>query len=264
MDELYSLENAQKFNWPSISGNLSPERVSHLEKYLVGKKILDAGCGGGAYVEFLAQKGFGATGVDKYDEFLQVAREQGRLGTYVQGDVTSLPFPDKAFDCTYCFDVLEHVDDESAIKELARVTSKRLIIAVPREDGIMHRFGLTFYPYRDPTHLRYYTEDSLKELALKINCSKIEVIQEGFIQFHELFIEMLDPNYKKLPKSSFRSAYRTKLSNSLLNRIWMKMIDLLLNQLLVFNDPKRLLASGLSRCEVYKKVNIGLAIVIDL
>ena len=133
----YSLENAKKFNWSSISGNLNAERVSHLENYLVGNKILDAGCGGGAYVEFLSHKGHEVTGIDKYDEFLKVAREQGREGNYVQGDLTNLPFADKAFDCTFCFDVLEHIDDLLAIKELARVTKKRLIIAVPKEDEVM-------------------------------------------------------------------------------------------------------------------------------
>jgi SAM-dependent methyltransferase len=264
MQNLYSLENAQKFNWSSISGNLNPERVSHLENYVVGKKLLDAGCGGGAYVEFLAQKGFEVTGVDKYEEFLQVAREQGRLGTYVQGDVTNLPFPDKAFDCTYCFDVLEHVNDELAIKELARVTSRRLIISVPRKDEIMHQFGLTFYPYRDPTHLRYYTEDSLRELALKINCSKVEVVPEGFIPFHALFMEMLNPDYGKLPGAALRSAYKIKLSNPLLNKFLAKTTDFLLNQLLNFSEPKSLIANGFSRHEIYKKINTGLAVVIDL
>ena len=34
-----------------------------------------------------------------------------RKGTYVQGDITNLPFPDKTFDSMYCFDVLENVDD---------------------------------------------------------------------------------------------------------------------------------------------------------
>ena len=65
----YSLENAQNFNWSSVSGNLNSERVSHLETYLVGNKILDAGCGGGAFVEFLSQKGLEVTGVDKYNQF---------------------------------------------------------------------------------------------------------------------------------------------------------------------------------------------------
>ncbi|KAF3885779.1 class I SAM-dependent methyltransferase [Tolypothrix bouteillei] len=162
MNNLYTIENAEKFNWSSVSGQLNPERVSHLDKYLIGKKILDAGCGGGAYVEFLSQKNLEVTGVDKYEHFLQVARQKGKLGTYIQADITNLPFPDKVFDCTYCYDVLEHIDDQAAIKELIRVTSKRLIVAVPQEDEIMKKFNLTFLHYQDKTHLRNYTENSLK------------------------------------------------------------------------------------------------------
>jgi ubiquinone/menaquinone biosynthesis C-methylase UbiE len=266
MDELYSLENAQKFNWSSISGNLNPERVSHLENYVVGKKLLDAGCGGGAYVEFLAQKGFEVTGIDKYEEFLQVAREKGRLGTYVQGDVTNLPFADKTFDCTYCFDVLEHVDDQLAIQELARVTSKRLIIAVPREDTMMAKFGLAFNHYRDQTHLRYYTEDYLRQLAGSADYKDIEIIPEGFIPFELLFKEMLDKEKtsNKFSPSVFRPAYRLKSRNLLIDRILKKLTDILMGIIINFDDVENILASYYLRAARYKRVNVGLIAVLNL
>ena len=259
MQELYSLENAEKFNWSSISGNLLPERVSHLEKYLVGQKILDAGCGGGAYVEFLSQKGLEVTGVDKYEQFLQVAREKGRLGTYIQGDVTNLPFPDKSFDCAYSFDVLEHVDDLVAIKELARVTNKRLIIAVPQKDEVVSEFGLTFRPYQDPTHLRYYTETSLKDLARTVKCSNVEIIREGIIPFQFLFKEMFDCRNPGPHPSVFRPLYRFRIPNYFLNKVLMKATDLLLGSLLNMEKFDQLLSYPF-----YKKVNIGLAAIIDL
>lgn len=188
----YSLENAKKFSWSSISGDLNAERVDHLNKYIVGKKILDAGCGGGAYVEFLCQKGLEVTGIDKYDEFLQVAREKGRSGTYIQGDITRLPFPDKSFDCTYCFDVLEHVDDRLAIKELVRVTSNRLIIAVPQEDETMQKFNLTFAHYQDKTHLRNYTNFSLRDLILEHNPSDVNIFSELEVPLNHLVSERIN------------------------------------------------------------------------
>ena len=178
MNELYSLANAQKFKWSSVNGDLAPERVFYLETYLVGNKILDAGCGGGAYVEFLSQKNLKVTGVDKHERFLRVAKEQDRIGTYVQSDITNLDFLDKTFDCTYCFDVLEHINDKLAIQELARVTTNRLIITVPQEDEVMHKFNLTFLHYQDKTHLRNYTEQSLKKLIAKINYSKLTISPE--------------------------------------------------------------------------------------
>lgn len=191
MDELYTLENAKRFQWSSITGELHSERVNHLEAYLVGRRILDAGCGGGAYVEYLAQRGLDVTGCDKYDQFLQVARERGRLGRYVQSDVTDLEFPDNTFECSYCFDVLEHVDDERAIQELARVTTKRLILAVPREVELVDRFNLTFLHYQDKTHLRNYTEQSLQELAETVPHSRISIFPELPVGIAELVREAI-------------------------------------------------------------------------
>ena len=204
MNNLYSLANAQKFNWSSITGDLNPERISHLETYLVGNNILDAGCGGGAYVEFLSQKGLEVTGVDKYKQFLQVAQERGRIGTYEECDITNLKFSDKIFDCTYCFDVLEHVDDKLAIQELARVTTSRLIIAVPKEDEIMHEFNLTFLHYQDKSHIRNYSEQTLKELITTINYSKLSIFPELQVPARFLVKKMI-LSQNLYPKKNFVS-----------------------------------------------------------
>lgn len=234
VDALYSIENAERFKWASITGHLNRERVSHLEKYMVGTMILDAGCGGGAYVDFLSRRGLEVTGVDKHDRFLQVARQEGRRGNYVQGDVTKLPFKDKTFDCTYCFDVLEHVDDKITIKELARVTSARMIIAVPKEDNIMTKFGLTFFNYQDRTHLRYYTEQSLKKLIATIDCSRFDIFPEQQVAMKALALEMV----------SFQGTNSFSLS-------------------LVRKGGGFLLRELLERAS-YKQVYTGLVVVVDL
>lgn len=192
MDSLYSLENAKQFGWSSISGDLNPERVAHLQTYLVGHKILDAGCGGGGYVDFLTQKGFDVTGVDKFAQFLDVAHQQQRQGHFVQGDLTALDFPDKSFDCTYCFDVLEHIDDDAAIVELARVTKKRLILAVPKADEDMLPYNLTFAHYRDKTHMRNYTEDILREKADTIAHTNVKIFPELAINTRELVRRIIE------------------------------------------------------------------------
>lgn len=228
MEKLYSLQNAKRFNWSSISGNLNPERVSHLEKYLIGEKVLDAGCGGGAYVEFLASKGLDVTGIDKYDEFLQVAREKGKLGNYVQGDMINLPFSNKSFDCTYCFDVLEHVDDRLALQELIRVTRKRLILAVPKEDEVMQKFNLTFLHYQDKTHLRNYTQNSLKNLVSEnTDVSNLSIFPELAIPLKSLIIEMMvKPEDEKniFVIARIYQAFLSYLFRSILNKTQYKQI----------------------------------------
>ncbi len=190
----YSLENAQRFGWGSVTGSPSPERVSHLEKYLVGQRVLDAGCGGGAYAEFLTRKGFQVTGIDRHEAFLQFARESKQGRSWVQGDLACLPFASKIFDCTYCFDVLEHMDDHSAIQELARVTTQRLILTVPQEDELMSRYNLTFLQYRDTTHLRYYTEASLRELVSTVKYSSLTIFPELAIPLRILVAELVKFN----------------------------------------------------------------------
>jgi len=191
----YSLENAKLFEWNSVSGYLLPERIDLLKQHVIGKTVLDAGCGGGGFVDYLVGEGFHATGVDKHDVFLQVARERRFRGTFVQADLAHrLPFADASFDTTICLDVLEHVaDDTQTIRELARVTRRRLLIAVPQEDQWMWRYRLVFYAYRDPTHLRYYTPESLRALAESVRPAHLEVFGEQKIHLQDLALQLLHP-----------------------------------------------------------------------
>lgn len=189
----YSIESAEAYKWSSVTGNLNPERLSHLATFLCGKQILDAGCGGGAFAHFLAQKGYDVIGIDNHSEFLQMARQRHNDGRYVQADICNLPFANQSFDCVYCFDVLEHVDDVMALRELARVTRRRLIVAVPKRDEIMPRFGLTFFHYQDRTHLRDYTDNSLRQLVTGVEHSQIQIFPELAIPIQALVSTMLEP-----------------------------------------------------------------------
>lgn len=52
--------------------------------------------------------------------------------TAIQGDATNLAFPDQAFDCVFCAEVLEHIPKlQDACRELSRVTRHELVIGVP-------------------------------------------------------------------------------------------------------------------------------------
>lgn len=215
----YSIENSKKFKWSSITGSLNPYRVSHLEKYILGSKLLDAGCGGGAYVEFLANQGLQVTGIDKYEQFLQLAKTEGRLGNYVKSDVTDIPFTDNEFDFTYCFDVLEHVEDKVAIKELVRVTRKRLVITVPKEDEIFHNFNLTFLHYQDKTHLRNYTEESLRNLILQTDQLDFRIFPELCIPSRALIQEILELNVIDSGIKNLHKRFLKQAAKKILDRI---------------------------------------------
>jgi SAM-dependent methyltransferase len=206
----YSIDNARKFGWASIGAPLSVAKLEVLDKYVVGPKTLDAGCGAGGYVDYFARKGLDATGLDKFPMFLDVAKEAGFQGTFVQGSLAErLPFADGTFDTTVCLDVLEHVDDIFAVRELARVTRKRLIITVPQEDRWMSPFQLVFSTYRDQTHLRYYTVESLRKLADSVRPQRVDIFGESLVSMRDVALKMLDPSSKyPLLSSVYKRLFR--------------------------------------------------------
>lgn len=230
----YSIENAQRFQWSSVSGDLLIDRVMHLEKFLIGSKILEAGCGGGAYTHFLSEQGFEVTGVDLHLDFLQVAQEKDLKGTFIQADVLNLPLADNQFDSSFSFDVLEHVDDVLALKELARVTSQRIILTVPQQDEDIKKLGLAFTTYQDPTHLRYYTEDSLLNLCNLVNPKKVAIVKEGLVSGYAVADYFMEP----LPPFTLKSI-RPRIIYSYLARKFLKRSN-------------------------FRNVNLGLAAIIDL
>jgi SAM-dependent methyltransferase len=90
-----------------------------------GERVLDAGCGTGRHAARLAELGAEVTGLDADGESLDAARAKAPRGTFVQGDITRLPFVDAGFDLTlavtvFCF--LTDAERRQAARELLRVT----------------------------------------------------------------------------------------------------------------------------------------------
>jgi 2-polyprenyl-6-hydroxyphenyl methylase/3-demethylubiquinone-9 3-methyltransferase len=92
---------------------------------LGGRRVMDAGCGGGLVARELAAAGAEVVGVDRSRGSLGVARRAaGPIGSFApaQGRLERLPFAGGAFDAVVAADVLEHVPDlPAAVAELARV-----------------------------------------------------------------------------------------------------------------------------------------------
>ena len=86
-----------------------------------GLEILDAGCGTGRNLAFLARYGR-VTGLDYSMIALDCCRERGSK-RLARGSVNTLPLPDASFDLVTSFDVLtaRAVNDRAALAEAARV-----------------------------------------------------------------------------------------------------------------------------------------------
>ena len=98
-------------------------------------RLLDVGCGEGVVLRHLDQRldGVTAVGFDVDGTGLRVAQSQNSV-SLVQGSVYALPFASASFDLVLCCEVLEHVDrPDAALAELARVSSRHVLLSVPHE-----------------------------------------------------------------------------------------------------------------------------------
>lgn len=233
----YSVENARRFGWASVASTLNAERVEFLRANIAGRTVLDAGCGGGGYVDHLSKAGFDATGADKHAMFLDLAAGRKLAGRYVWADLTErLPFPDKSFDTTICFDVLEHVDDRAAIRELERVTRSRILLTVPRDATELEAtYRFTLIPHKDPTHLRYYTEEMVRALVATVVPRAVAVAPEQEVQVAQFVRDyavprsrrrILDGAYRRLFRFLMRRAAMRRGGEAPLSLNWSAVVDL--------------------------------------
>jgi 2-polyprenyl-6-hydroxyphenyl methylase/3-demethylubiquinone-9 3-methyltransferase len=89
---------------------------------LLGKRVLDVGCGGGLLSEGMAVRGAEVTGIDLSEKPLGVARlhllESGQKVDYrkISAEQMAEEMPG-AFDAVTCLEMLEHVPDPASIVE---------------------------------------------------------------------------------------------------------------------------------------------------
>lgn len=109
--------------------------IELLKKYVCGK-TLDIGSGRGINIERISslnpQIVIGLDIVMDEEEIKNKLNNKNRF--FIQGDCTSLPFPNNSFDFIFAHHVIEHIDDfGKALDELYRVVNEkgRIILCVP-------------------------------------------------------------------------------------------------------------------------------------
>ena len=152
------------------------ERLEAVLKFTpLGERVLDLGAGRGAYTEALNQKGFPTIGVDSYEYSEWTNHPEG---WFIQSSADDLPFNNKTFHTTICFEVLEHCSHpEKVLKEIARCTSERLIISVPNCDlnNTLRQYDLALAHWTDPSHCNFFTKESIQNLLKNENYNILEI-----------------------------------------------------------------------------------------
>ena len=115
--------------WPMIQKHFPP-----------GSRLLEAGCGSGRWLRFLADRGYAMVGLEYKRETLEMVRRAWPDLAVVQGDCEGSPFAAASFDGALSFGVVEHWREGPArpLADLLRVLKPgaKALITVPCLSGI--------------------------------------------------------------------------------------------------------------------------------
>lgn len=163
--------------WASLPAELDAPLLAERRAFLLahvrpGERVLDLGCGEGAFSAILAQAGADVVGVDVAEAALARARARHPGPEYLLAPPEGpLPFADASVDAVWASEVIEHVADTARwLSEVRRVLRSGGVLLVTTPDhGALRRMGLSLVGWErhfDPVgeHLRFYTRRSLEGL----------------------------------------------------------------------------------------------------
>jgi len=162
-----------------------PNNKNFISRYLVNKyfssvqklleKIKDInsaheiGCGEGRSTIRLNKMTPNLTASEYVDKLVLTAKENNPSLNIFQESVYQLSYGDSSIDLVFLLEVLEHLDyPDIALKEIKRISSKYLILGVPREP--MWRFlNMCRFKYlkdfgNTPGHLNHWSKKSIIKL----------------------------------------------------------------------------------------------------
>jgi 2-polyprenyl-3-methyl-5-hydroxy-6-metoxy-1,4-benzoquinol methylase len=139
-------------------------------------RLLDVGCGDGAYLTLMSDLGWEVAGVDPDPAGIAVAQQSG-LDVHV-GTLADAGFPDSYFDVVTLSHTIEHVHDPVALlRECRRVLSPggELVVLTPNLASDGHRrFGADWLHLDPPRHLVIFTIGSLRRALAAAGFSQID------------------------------------------------------------------------------------------
>ena len=166
--------------WAAVPEGAEPELFAVRRDFLLahlpdGARVLDVGCGEGAFSAAMAERGARPVAVDVADEPLRRLRARFPQLDDVRRATAGAPLPlrDGEVDAVWAGEVVEHVVDVGAFcGELRRVLKPGgpLVLTTPDHPRSLllrlalrpERFDEHFSPYAD--HLRFFTVRTLKRV----------------------------------------------------------------------------------------------------
>lgn len=172
--------------WERLPADLEPPAFERRRDFLVehvrpGWRVLDVGCGEGAFAAELARAGAQPVGVEVAARAVERARAKHPGVDFRHAPIGApLPLEDQECDAVWASEVLEHVADTAALlSELRRVLRPggTLLITTPSNGRV--RLLLDGPPPPLDEHLRLYTRASLRDVLGEFGFAAVRVRRRG-------------------------------------------------------------------------------------
>jgi SAM-dependent methyltransferase len=149
-----------------------------------GERVLDIGCGAGAFTAAIAAAGAVPVGVEVSDAALRRARAaHPELDFRLAPLEGPLPLADGEVDLVWATEVIEHVGDTARwLSEVRRVLTRsgRILLTTPNHPRLAIALrGIERYSEPFGDHLHLYTARSLHETLLEIGFEDVRVHARG-------------------------------------------------------------------------------------
>ena len=172
--------------WRSVPEGAEPERFAARRAFLLGHigrgdRVLDLGCGDGAFAVAIAGAGATVTMADVAREAVRRARARlPEAEAVVLEEGAPLPFAEDAFDVVWAGETLEHVADVTGLlAEVRRVLrwGGTLVATTPWHARLVAGTDRHFDPRAD--HLRFFSARTLREVVADAGFADVDVRAAG-------------------------------------------------------------------------------------
>lgn len=204
------------------------EYAYHLLGDVVGKNVLDLGCGKGENLVPLAERGAHVTGIDISPELVGLARrrmEIARVKAVVQmGSAYHTGLPNESIDAIFCIAVIHHLDISHVRDEMWRVLKRGGVVVLSEPIRFSRSYG-ALRKLLPPCKNSSEHEHPLNQKELRCLCERFtrESVRYFRLPFIPLVQRLLRPTSNSIHLLSDRVIHAFPLSQHFATGVVMRL-----------------------------------------
>lgn len=141
------------------------ELVDEIERLVVGRRVLDVGCGQGQFVDFMVRRGWETLGIELSESAMAVCNQFALPVKRI--DVFDPALAKESFDFITLFEVIEHIPAPlQMVRQIEQLLKPGgiLYLTTPNFNSMDRRVLGASWQVVHPEHIMYFTPYTLKNL----------------------------------------------------------------------------------------------------